>query len=158
MTIRLDYSSVLPATVTAMLGLEKVVHDSTLEPRLLELVKIRSSQINGCARCLEMHAADARKLGEDQARLDLVAAWSEAGCFDARESAALAWCEALTLVAETGAPDDVYARVAEQFAPEEVAALTLAIVAINSWNRLNVGLRIPPAGAATPANEHAVLT
>jgi AhpD family alkylhydroperoxidase len=152
MTLRLDYRSVLPAAVTAMLGLEKVVHDSTLEPRLLELVKIRASQINGCARCLEMHTTEARRLGEDQARLDLVAAWSEAGCFDARESAALAWCEALTLVAATGAPDDVYGRVAEQFEPPEVAALTLAIVAINSWNRLNVGLRIPTGGrTATPA-------
>jgi AhpD family alkylhydroperoxidase len=147
MTIRLDYASVLPTAVTAMLGLEKVVHDSTLDPRLLELVKIRASQLNGCARCLEMHAAAARRLGEDQARLDLVAAWSEAGCFDARESAALAWCDALSLCASTGAPDEVYERVAAEFEPSEIAALTLAIVAINSWNRLNVGLRIPPEGA-----------
>ena len=83
--MRLDYASVLPAARTAMLGLEKVVHDSGLNPRLLELVKIRASQINGCARCLEMHTKDARALGEEQDRLDLVAAWPEAGCFSERE-------------------------------------------------------------------------
>jgi AhpD family alkylhydroperoxidase len=146
MTMRLDYASVLPAARTAMLGLEKVVHDSALNPRLLELVKIRASQINGCARCLEMHTKDARALGEEQDRLDLVAAWLEAGCFSERERAALAWCEALTLIASTGAPDDVYDAVARNFEPTEVAALTLAITTINAWNRLNVGLRVPAGG------------
>ena len=144
--MRLDYASVLPAALTAMRGLEKVVHDSGLDPRLLELVKIRASQINGCARCLEMHTKDARALGEDQDRLDLVVAWPEAGCFSEQERAALAWCEALTLIAQTGAPDDVYDGVAKHFEPEEIAVLTLAITAINAWNRLNVGLRIPAGG------------
>jgi AhpD family alkylhydroperoxidase len=129
-----------------MLGLEKVVHDSDLDPRLLELVKIRASQINRCAHCLELHTTNARAVGEDQYRIDLVAAWTEAGCFSQREQAALAWCEALTLIADSGAPDDVYDRVAENFEPPAIAALTLAIAGINAWNRLNVGLGVPAGG------------
>jgi AhpD family alkylhydroperoxidase len=144
--MRLDYARVVPAVRTAMLGLEQVVHDSDLDPGLLELVKIRASQINRCARCLEMHNKDARARGESQDRLDVVAAWSEAGCFSAQERAALAWCEALTLIADTGAPDDVYDAVSEVFEPAEIVVLTLAITAINAWNRLNVGLRIPAGG------------
>lgn len=122
------------------------MHDRGLNSRLLELVKIRASQSNGCARCLEMHTEDARALGEEQDRLDLVAAWPESGCFSERERAALAWCEALTLIARTGAPDEVYDAVARHFEPTEVAALTLAITTINTWNRLNVGLRVPSGG------------
>jgi AhpD family alkylhydroperoxidase len=134
------------------------VHDSDLDPVLLELVKIRASQINRCAHCLEMHNTSARALGEDQARLDLVIAWSEAGCFTAQERAALAWCEALTLLSATGAPDDVYNEVAEVFDPAQVVELTFAIVAINAWNRLNVALRIPVSDyarrlQATPADD-----
>jgi len=129
-----------------MLGLEKAVHESGLNPRILELVKIRASQINGCARCLEMHTKDARALGEEQDRLDLVAAWPEAGCFSERERAALAWCEALTLIAATGAPEEVYDAVARHFQATEIAALTVAITTINAWNRLNVGLRVPAGG------------
>ncbi len=144
--MRLDYASVLPAARTAMLGLEKAVHESGLNPRILELVKIRASQINGCARCLEMHTKDARALGEEQDRLDLVAAWPEAGCFSERERAALAWCEALTLIAATGAPEEVYDAVARHFQATEIAALTVAITTINAWNRLNVGLRVPAGG------------
>ena len=151
--MRLDYASVLPTARTAMLGLEKVVHDSGLDPRLLELVKIRASQINGCARCLEMHTKDARALGEEQDRLDLVAAWPEAGCFSERERAALAWCEALTLIARTGAPDEVYDAVARHFEPMEIAALTVAITTINAWNRLNVGLRVPAGGYISTRRE-----
>ncbi|MGE0308355.1 MAG: carboxymuconolactone decarboxylase family protein [Acidimicrobiia bacterium] len=117
--MRLDYASVVPAARTAMLMLEKVVHDSDLNPRLVELVKIRASQINGCARCLEMHTKDARALGEEQDRLDLVATWPEAGCFSEQERAALAWCEALTLIAQTGAPDAVYDDVANHFEPRK---------------------------------------
>jgi AhpD family alkylhydroperoxidase len=144
--MRLDYATVLPAAQAAMLGLEKVVHDSGLDPRLLELVKLRASQINGCARCLEMHAADARALGEEQHRLDLIAAWPEANGFSQRERAALAWCEALTLIAETHAPDALYEELARNFEPAEIAVLTVAITTINSWNRLNIGLRAPTGG------------
>ncbi len=128
---------------TAMLGLEKAVHTGSLEPLLLELVKIRASQINGCAHRLEMHTKDARAFGESDDRMHLVAAWREAPCFTDRERAALGWCESLTLLPQTGAPDEAYAPVAAAFSPEEVVALTLAVVAINGWNRFAVGLRAP---------------
>ncbi len=141
--MRIDYASTLPAARSALLGLEKVVHQSDLDPRLVELVKVRASQINGCAHCLEMHAAEARAQGEDQRRLDLVAAWPEAGCFSEQERAALRWCEAVTCIADTGAPDAAYDAVAKHFEPDEIVALTLAVAAINAWNRMNVAFRIP---------------
>lgn len=144
--MRLDYGSVLPEARTAMLGLEQVVHDSSLEPGVVELVKLRASQMNGCARCVEMHAADARVVGEDQRKLDLVAVWREASCFTAAERAALGWCEALTLLAEKGASDVSYGEVAAHFDPDQLVALTLAVAAINAWNRLNVGFGIPDGG------------
>jgi AhpD family alkylhydroperoxidase len=145
--MRLDYLNVLPDAVVALGRLEEIVHDSGLDPRLLELVKIRASQINGCARCLEMHADVARAHGEDQRRLDVVAAWRESSGFTPRERAALAWCEALTLVASSGAPDSVYEDLEAQFGQAEIAALTFAITNINVWNRLNVGFRVPTAAA-----------
>ncbi len=141
--MRLDYRTVLPEASRAMSGLEKVVESSTLEPKLLELVKQRASQINGCAYCLDMHTKDARAIGEDEQRLHLVAVWREAPFFSPRERAALAWTEALTLLPETGAPDDVYLAIAREFDPAEQVALTLAVVAINGWNRLAVGFRRP---------------
>jgi AhpD family alkylhydroperoxidase len=144
--VRLSYRTTLPAAMSAMLALERAVHDSTLEPLLLELVKMRASQINGCAHCLDMHSKDARAIGESEQRLHLLAAWREAHCYDARERAALAWCESLTRVAETGAPESDYAPLTEVFSDEEIAALTYAIVAINGWNRLAVGLRAPVGG------------
>lgn len=140
---RLDTQAVLPGAATAMSGLERVARDSTLEPRLLELVRLRSSQLNGCAFCVDMHTKDARAIGEEEQRLHLVAVWREAPGFSPRERAALAWAESLTLIHETGAPDDVYAEMASQFDEREQVALTLAIVAINGWNRLSVGFRRP---------------
>lgn len=140
--MRIDYASALPAARTALLGLEKVVHRSDLDPRLVELVKVRASQINGCAHCLEMHTAGARALGEDQQRLDLIAVWPEAGCFSVQERAALGWCEAVTSIADKGAPDAVYDAVAQHFQPAQIVALTLAIAAINAWNRMNIAFRI----------------
>src|ERR1035437_4557537 len=142
-SMRLDYRTVLPEASRAMSGLEKVFESSTLEPKLLELVKQRASQINGCAYCLDMHTKDARAIGEDEQRLHLVAVWREAPFFAPRERAALAWTEALTLLPDTGAPDDVYLAMAREFDPAEQVALTLAIVAINGWNRLAVGFRRP---------------
>jgi|SRR5947207_1291152 AhpD family alkylhydroperoxidase len=139
--MRVDYRKTFPAGVHAMTGLEQAARASTLEPGLLELVRIRASQINGCTYCLAMHNRDARARGEHQTRLDTVAAWQEAPYYTARERAALAWCEALTELPRTGAPDEVYAAVEAGFTPEEIAALTFAIVAINGWNRLAVGLR-----------------
>jgi AhpD family alkylhydroperoxidase len=138
---RLDYETQLPGAVVAMRGLEKIVESSTLEPLLIELIKQRASQINGCAYCLDMHTKDAVALGEDEQRLHLVAVWREAPCFTPRERAALAWTEALTRLPETGAPDGVYEAMAREFSPVEEVALTLAIVAINGWNRLAVGFR-----------------
>jgi AhpD family alkylhydroperoxidase len=141
--MRLDYASVLPAAPQALLGVEKVIASSSLEPTLLELVKVRASQINGCAFCLDMHTKDARAIGEDEQRLHLVAVWREASCFSERERAALAWSEAVTLLPESGAPDDVYDALRPVFAEEEIVALTLAIGLINVWNRLSVGFRRP---------------
>jgi len=151
---RLDYTTALPAGFEAMLALETAVRRSRLEPLLLELVKLRASQINGCAYCLDMHSKDARAIGEDEQRLYVVAAWREAPFYSARERTALAWCEALTLLPEAGAPDDVYAELAAQFSPEEIAALTFQIVAINGWNRLAVGLRTPVGDYVSPFHPH----
>lgn len=141
--MRLDYASVLPAAPQALLGVEKVIASSSLEPTLLELVKVRASQINGCAFCLDMHTKDARAIGEDEQRLHLVAVWREASRFSERERAALAWSEAVTLLPESGAPDDVYDALRPVFSEEEIVALTLAISLINVWNRLSVGFRRP---------------
>ncbi len=148
--MRLDYGKTSPAALHAMLGLEHVVDESTLEPELLDLVKLRASQLNGCAYCLDMHSKDARAMGEEEQRLYLLDAWREAPCYSDRERAALAWCEALTLLPQSGASDDVYAEVAGQFDDEEIVALTLAIVAINGWNRFAVGLRSPVGSYVSP--------
>jgi AhpD family alkylhydroperoxidase len=146
---RIDYASVSPAGMRAMVGLQHAVDAAGLEPLLLELVKMRASQINGCAYCLDMHSKDARALGESEQRLDLLAAWREAPCYDARERAALAWCEDLTLISEEGAPDAVYAELEQSFSLDEIVALTLAIVAINGWNRLAISMRTPVGGYVT---------
>ncbi len=143
---RLDYASVFPEALRAMSELERVVETSTLEPKLRELVKLRASQINGCAYCVDMHAKDAQAIGEEAQRLHLVAVWRDASVFNPRERAALAWTEAVTLLPQTGAPDGVYEEVARWFGPQEQVALTLAIVAINGWNRFSVGFRRPAGG------------
>jgi AhpD family alkylhydroperoxidase len=152
--MRVDYRKACPEALRAMSGLEEVVEGSTLEPKLLELVKMRASQLNGCAYCLDMHSKDARACGESEQRLHVLAAWREAPFYSKRERAALAWCEALTLLPQTGAPDDVYAQAREQFDEEELVALTLAIVAINGWNRFAVGFRSPVGRHVSP---HAVV-
>jgi AhpD family alkylhydroperoxidase len=157
--MRLDYRSVLPKAIEAMAGLEDAVRESTLEPELVELVKMRASQLNGCAYCLDMHSKDARARGESEQRLHVLAAWRETPFYSERERAALAWCEALTLLPQTGAPDAVYEQLHGQLDDEEIVALTLAIVAINGWNRFAVGFRSPvgsyvsPHGAAARATE-----
>jgi AhpD family alkylhydroperoxidase len=145
--MRLDYRQVLPAVPDAMKGLDRVVDQSTLEAPLRLLVKLRASQLNGCAYCVDLHTRHAVERGEDPRRLHLVAVWEEAPVFTPRERAALAWTEALTLLPQTGAPDSVYAEVAREFDPEEQVALTLAIVAINGYNRLSVGFRRPVGDA-----------
>jgi AhpD family alkylhydroperoxidase len=139
--MRIKWSKILPEGFNAMRGLENVAEHSKLEPRLKELIKIRASQINGCAFCLDMHTKDSRAIGESEQRIYVLSAWREASFYSARERAALAWCESLTLLSQTGAPDDVYAELQQVFNPEEIVELTLVIVAINSWNRLSVGFR-----------------
>ena len=126
----------------AALAIENYVHASELEHSLVLLVKMRASQINGCAYCLHMHSLDARKEGETEARLYLLDAWRESALYTPRERAALAWTEALTLISKTHAPDEVYNEVKEQFSEEELIALTLAIGAINTWNRISIGFRM----------------
>jgi len=141
---RLDFYAANPKAVQAMLGMEKTVRQSGLEKSLIGLVKARASQINRCAYCIEMHTREAREAGETEERLHMLAAWEEAECYTPRERAALAWTEALTRLADTGAPDAAYREMAEAFAPEEQVALTLAIVTINGWNRFAVGFRAIP--------------
>ncbi|HWK28768.1 MAG TPA: carboxymuconolactone decarboxylase family protein [Solirubrobacter sp.] len=148
--MRLDYQKAFPKGLEGMLALERAVHASTLEPALLELVKTRASQINGCAHCLDMHTKDARARGEDEQRLHVLAAWREAPFYSERERAALAWCEALTRLPETAAPDSAYDPLTEHFSEEEIAALTFAIVAINGWNRLAVGFHAPVGDYVSP--------
>jgi AhpD family alkylhydroperoxidase len=150
--MRVDYSRTFPAAMKAMRGLEEAVHSSSLEPELLELVKLRASQINGCGYCVDMHTKDAEAIGVAEQRLHLCVVWREAPVYSPRERAALAWTEALTLLPETAAPDDVYEEVAREFSDEEVVALTLAIVAINGWNRFAVGMRSPVGSYRRPAH------
>jgi AhpD family alkylhydroperoxidase len=146
---RLNYSKVSPQGVEGLRQLEKYVHSCGLEADLIELIKIRASQINGCAYCIDMHAKDARTYGESEQRLYAVSAWHEAPFFSERERAALAWVEAVTLVGKSRVPDEVYEEVRKHFSEKELVDLTLAIVAINSWNRLAVSFRTP-AGSYQP--------
>ena len=144
MTPRLDYRTAAPKLYQAMLGLERAVASSGLEHGLIKLVKTRASQINGCAWCIDMHTRDARRSGETEARLYLLNAWREAPHYSARERAALAWTEALTLVAQTHAPDADYDALKPHFNEEEIAQLTMLIVTINGWNRIAIGFRASP--------------
>src|SRR6476661_4296699 len=144
MKARIDLMHVTPGVIHAMLGLERQVQKAGLETALLDLVRMRASQINGCSCCLDIHSKDARANGESEQRLYGLDAWRETPYYSARERAALEWTEALTLVSETRVPDDVYERVREQFSEDELAHLSLAIVAINGWNRLNIAARTVP--------------
>ncbi len=138
---RLNSFQVAPAVMQAMQALEAAAQKGGLESSLVELVKIRASQINGCAFCLHMHTRDARAKGETEQRIYLLDAWRESPLYSDRERAALAWTEAVTLVSETHVPDDVFAEAKAQFSDEELAQLTLLIVAINGWNRFAIAFR-----------------
>jgi AhpD family alkylhydroperoxidase len=151
MTQRIDFTKVAPNAVKVMMGLQQYVNGSGLEHSLLELVKMRASQINGCAYCLDMHSKDARARGETEQRLYLLDAWREAPFYTERERAALAWTEALTLVSENQVPDEVFEEARAQFSEEELVKLTLAVVAINGWNRVAIGFRAEP-GTYRPAS------
>lgn len=140
-TQRMSIQDVDPNVYKAVLGLEKYVHSGNLDERLLALVKIRASQINHCAWCLDMHVAEARKAGIEQRQLDLVAAWREApALFSAREQAALAFTEQVTLISQDGVSDDVWSEVSAVFDQKESLLLLMAIAAINVWNRMNVAV------------------
>ena len=141
---RLNYAKVAPEAIKAMYELEKYVYGSGLERSLYELVKTRSSQINGCAYCIDMHTKDARKAGETEQRLYALNAWRETPFYTQRERAALAWTEALTLISENDVPDSLYESTRKHFDEKEMVALTMAIVAINGWNRLAIGFRTVP--------------
>jgi len=143
MTQRLDQFAAAGDLFKPMMEQEELLKASGLDMTIIELVKLRASQINGCAFCIHMHTHDARKMGESEDRMHLLPAWRESTLYTAREQAALAWTEALTLVAETAAPDADYALVEAQFSPREQVALTLLIGAINAWNRIAIGFRTP---------------
>jgi AhpD family alkylhydroperoxidase len=141
---RFNYYQAAPNAMKAMMGLERAAAESLLPVSLRELVKIRASQINGCAYCIDMHSKDALKRGEDVRRLMALPAWRETSFFDERERAALLWTETLTEVARHGAPDEVYRAVAAQFSEQEMSELTFVIGTINAWNRFGVGFAMQP--------------
>ncbi|HPM18389.1 MAG TPA: carboxymuconolactone decarboxylase family protein [Bacteroidales bacterium] len=146
---RLDYSRESDGALKGLLELERYVHGSGLERTLYELVKTRASQINGCAYCIDMHTKDARKAGETEQRLYTLSAWRETPFYTPRERAALEWTEALTLISGNDVPDPLYEAVREHFTEKEIIALTMAIIAINGWNRLAISFRTPPGSYKT---------
>jgi len=139
MTTRTNPYAAAPALMKAYLEFSTLVAQSGLEASLLELVKLRASQINACANCLNMHSFEARQAGETEQRVALLPAWEEAPCYTPRERAALAWVDHLTLIADKRAPQPVYDALAAQFSKEEQVQLTLAITVINGWNRIAIG-------------------
>jgi len=146
MKSRINFVKQAPKAVELLEALHRYVEESGLEHPMLELVKMRASQINGCAYCLDMHSKDARAAGETEQRLYLLNAWREAPLYSPRERAALEWTEAVTLVADGHVPDEVYERVREQFDEKDLLNLTLAVVAINGWNRLCISTRAEAGG------------
>ena len=141
---RLNYAKAAPRVLEAMLALQTAADASGLEEALLNLVKLRASQINGCAFCIEMHVREAKAIGETDERLHLLEAWREVDIYTEREEAALAWTELLTRLAGTHVSESDFAAARSVFSEAELAELSLVIVAINGWNRLNVGFRMPP--------------
>jgi AhpD family alkylhydroperoxidase len=144
MQARIDYPQVDPDVISSILSLEKYVAKSGLERSLLDLVRLRASQINHCAYCIDMHYKDAVASGETEQRLYSLDAWRETPYYSDREQAALAWTEAVTLLTEGYVPDEVYEQAQEQFTEAELVGLTMAVISINSWNRLNVSFRTVP--------------
>jgi AhpD family alkylhydroperoxidase len=147
---RFDYAKVAPGAYRAMAGLEHYLHESGLEENLLHLIKLRASQINGCAYCLDMHWKDLKSIGEPDQRLYELNAWEEAPFYSDRERAALAWTEAVTRVADSHVPDELYERVRQHFSEKELADLTLAVATINAWNRLAISSRTVPGTYEAP--------
>ncbi len=154
---RVDYAKGAPGAVTAMRGLETYVRQCGLEGSLLELVRLRASQINGCAYCVDMHTKDARAEGETEQRLYAVATWEETPFFTERERVALAWTEAVTLIGHGHVPDDIYEQARRSFGEKELIDLTLAIIVINGWNRLAISFRTV-LGTYQPATKNPLRT
>ncbi len=148
-TPRVNWSAVLPEARDAMVQLEAVAHHAGIPRDLLELVKIRVSQINGCAYCLDMHTKEARHAGEREQRIYALSAWHEAPFYSPRERAALEWAEAVTAISN-GVSDTTYRLIKEHFSPREIAALTAAVIAINSWNRWAISLKAEQPGSYRP--------
>ena len=142
---RIHYVKASPAALKAMSALQAAVEASGLDPALQELIKLRVSQINGCAYCIDVHFREAKAKGEKEERLYLLEVWRESPIYTDRERAALAWAEAVTLVSETHVPDDVFREARVHFDEAELVNLTLAVVAINGWNRFSISFRVPPA-------------
>src|SRR6185312_15712196 len=151
---RINYRKVAPEAIRALAAVERYARGSNLEAALLELVRLRASIVNGCAYCVDMHSKDARARGESEQRLYAVSVWREAPFFTPRERAALAWTEAVSKVNEDQVPDEVYRLAREHFEGRELVDLTMAVIAINSWNRLAISFRAL-AGTYAPAKEHA---
>jgi AhpD family alkylhydroperoxidase len=147
---RINTISAAPGAVQAMLGLEQYLATSGLETRLVDLIKLRVSQINGCAYCIDMHYKDLRAAGETEQRLYMLDAWREYPGYSDRERAAFAWAEAVTRIRDGQVSDEVFAEVRAHFSETELANLTLAVTTINAWNRLNIAFRIP-GGSYKPA-------
>ena len=141
---RIDYRKYAQEPLQQLLAIEKYIAESGLEPKLIHLIKMRASQINGCAYCLDMHSIDARAAGESEQRLYTLEAWRETPFFSERERAALAWTEAVTLISQTHAPDDVYAEMQKHFSEKEIVDLTLVAAMINLWNRVAISTRAVP--------------
>jgi AhpD family alkylhydroperoxidase len=149
---RINYATLVPEAVQAMRAIEHYVRHSGLEASLLELVRLRASQINGCAFCIDMHTKDARAAGETEQRLYALSAWRETPFYTQRERAALAWAEAVTLVGKSGVPDAVYDLVRQHFSEKETVDLTMSVIAINGWNRLAISFRAEPGTYQVPQN------
>jgi AhpD family alkylhydroperoxidase len=141
---RIAYDKADPKADEAMMALENYVSGSGIEAPLLELVRLRASQINGCAYCMDMHTKDARARDETEQRLYLLQAWAKAPFYSDRERAALAWTEAVTRISETHVPDSVYKDARKHFTDAELVALTMAVITINGWNRLAIAFRLTP--------------
>jgi AhpD family alkylhydroperoxidase len=154
---RVNYLNVGSGAIAAMLGLETYLAKSSIETSLLHLIKLRVSQINGCAYCIDMHSKDLRAEGETEQRLYLLDAWREAPFYTERERAALSWAEAVTLVTDGHVPDQVFGEVRKQFSESELVDLTLAVTTINAWNRLSIAFRVLPGTYQPKSRESAAI-
>jgi AhpD family alkylhydroperoxidase len=156
MESRIEFSKVNPDALAAMYALEAYVQGSGIEPSLIDLVKVRASQLNGCAFCIDMHTKEARSRGESEQRLYLLDAWREAQFYSEKERAALEWTEALTLISKSHVPDDVFERVRRHLSETELVDLSMVLVAINGWNRLCIGFRAVPGSIPVPSRSASV--